>query len=482
MSKRRRKSRRRSSSKNQMGSSGNGPFSKLSKKVFRKTGMPLSRLIFVALGLIMIGGLIYYSVRERESTAETSEDLSTSIVTSNQSNAEKFLRAVSVPNDFPALSLPVRLEVLEEMISKCKSLLNEDTVYTSRVQEKLISLSALQCVTLSQAGIEAGPSLKELARMTALFSDTDSNYDSSMTLAFAYLTSLSFSYTPENYEAAFNAINQIDETTPGTNLKVSGCCSQAIQLFKLHQNDEKILELVDLFGRKLAANKEASISDAGFALLDYPIFAQFYKRPNNLVSSQTDNDNDYEMLKQAIKTPPQSPHTINVILKIPEQSLQDGNIEAANKMLAQVQTIISRCPERLRNDAEPKWQKLAKRIGLFEKPFVVDGSDAKGVTLKSNPNKQSVILFFSPTHPNSRQAVVTLNDSPIHEPWTTDFFAVPVKKLSEDGMASWQKKFPDITFLDYPTAKDWIEKSGMSHVPYQIILDKDDTVARVGKP
>lgn len=432
----------------------------------------------------MVVGLIYYTVRDDKSSSASLPDAPASQFEFGASEEQNFLNAVTIPKDFAKLSFPVRIEKLDGMIQHCRHLLTQDTQYHDKLREKLISLYALRCVLVAQSGVDPAAEIQELEKEIAQFVESEAEQETHhYLLAYVHMTLMAANPESEFYDKTMATINQIQESTPAPPPKVAGCYNSALRYFVGSKDKEAAADLLRLLGKKMVLAKEQGIKDYGLALQDYPNFSSFYQ--DNLVNRQVNDDSltrTLQLLEQIKRTPPKSTETYDLLLKLPEQFLQAGNLEVAKKILKQIDATAADANEVIKDYVTKKIEKSKTRIELMGNLFPLSGFDVRGIPIKGTKKEQTVIVFWNPDQKTSLEALVRVQDSRLYDQWSTELLLASVSELTADEIIEYKKQFSSFRFIDGPTSKNWVENSGVNDVPYAITLDQDGIVRRFATP
>ena len=459
-------------------------YKKLSDSVFTKTGLPLSRLLFTIIGILIVGGLIAYAFQANDKSSATAPGTPTSQFNSDDSEEQNFLDAGTLPSNFQILPLPVKLEKIDGMILHCRHLLNEDNNYTDEIKDKLISLHSFKCITMAQNNLAPNSAIKELEAIIPQVVETETERKKYRYLnAFVYLSSLASFPTAELYDNAISAINLIDETTPVLPSKTVGCYNVALTYYNKSNDKVAAAKLMQLLGSKMAMAKEVKIADMGLSLIDYPIFVEEVRE--SVLQREIDEGfiaRTNRLLGLIRKTPPKSESTYNVLLYLPEHYLQAGSVDIASKILVEIKSAVAGADERFRNKLQTKIERSAKRIALFGKPFPLFGSDVDGKPLRPTKKNKTVVLFWSPNHKEAYATLARLHDSSLYNEWDTQILTASTAELTPEKISSLRNRFSHFRFLDYPTSKEWISTVGVSAVPYLMTVNKNGIVERFSEP
>ncbi len=459
-------------------------YKKLSDKVFKSTGMPLSRLVSIVTGCLLIGGLILYVRFQGDDALPSSIEVPTSQFDSGKSEEQDFLSAVTIPADFAKSSLPVRIDRVDWMIERCTYLLNQKNNYSEKIEEKMLALLALKAVMMAESGLPPAQHLDLLKKRVVQSSGSSTQIDKHQYLVVVtYLTALASVPEAQIYDDAMEAIEAIQATTPVPPATAISCYNSCLKYYVNSVDKTASAALLRLMGEKLAISSEQRLSDLGLTLMDYPNFSYYYQDSFVQPKSGTKFENEtLQLLKQIQKTPPQSVKTYDLLLTVPEQYLQAGNAKVALKILDQFSSIASESNSKIRDNVLEKTERLTKRINLLGKRFPVSGVDVAGTTIEPSKKENTLIIFWDPDAEKAAEPLVRVADSRVFDRWSTSVFLVPVSELKVDEIVALKKNYPNFKVVDGPTAVDWIEKSGVNEVPYLLVLDQEGIVRRLNTP
>lgn len=459
-------------------------YRRMSDAVFAKTGIPLSRLLSISLVIALVGGLIYYVVKDGNGSVGTAVDAPVTQFDSGKSDFGNFVDAVTVPKDFSKFTYPERIEKLDAMIKNCRHLLTQKNQYADKLKEKLIALHALKCVLLAENGIDPTAEIRRLKNQAAQSAETEAQQDEyHYLLAYVDMATLANRRDDQLYDMAMASINAIRETSLVPPAQAAGC-ARAARIYFANSTDKAAAgKILKALGTKMLLAKEQKIKDIGLELLDHPNFFTYYE-DSSLGRTESDDylPKTIELLKQIQKTPPQSIETYNVLLDLPEQYLQAGNTIVAGRVLQQINAAAGDVNEVIRQYVLAKIQKVSTRIGLVGNPFPLAGLDVRGTPIEPLKKERTVVIFWNPDEKSSIDALVRVQDSRLYDRWSTELLLVPIAELLPDEIIVLKKKFPTFRFIDNSTSKRWLEISGVNRVPYAITLDGDGIVKRMSQP
>ena len=446
--------------------------------------MPLSRLISIGAGCLLIGGIALYIRYQDDQSQPSSIEVPNSQIDSGASEEQDFLAAVTIPPDFSKSSLPVRIDRVDWMIERCTYLLNQKNSYGVKIEEKMLALLALKAVMMAESGLAPDQHLDRLKKRVAQASSGSSEIDKHQYLVVVtYITALASLPEAKIYDDAMAAINGIQNTTPIPPATAISCYNSCLTYYVGSADKTAAAALLRLMGEKLSTSSQQRLSDLGLSLMDYPNFSYYYQdafvQPK---SGSKFEAKTFELLKQIQKTPPQSAKTYDLLLTVPEQHLQAGNEKVALKLLEQFTSISAQANSKIRDDVLEKVERLSKRINLLGKKFPVAGAEVTGDKIEPSNKENTIIVFWDPDGRESREALVRTADSRLFDRWTTAVYLASVSELTEKEIAGLKDRFPDFKVVDGPTSVDWMERSGVNEVPYLLLLNREGIVQRLATP
>ena len=459
-------------------------YKKLSDKVFKSTGMPLSRLLSIVTGILLIAGLIFYIRFQGDESLPSSIEVPSSQFESGESEEQDYLAAVTIPADFAQSSLPVRIDKVDWMIERCTYLLNQKNNYSEKIEEKMLSLLALKAVIMAESGLDPAQHLDLLKKRVAQSSGSLGQIDKHQyLLVVTYMTSLASAPEAEIYDGAVETIRAIQDTTPVPPATAIACYNACLKYYVNSADKAAAAKLLQLMGEKLAISEKQRLSDLGLTLIDYPNFSYYYQ--DSFIQPKSGSKFESEtlqLLRQIQETPPQSVKTYDLLLTVPEQYLQSGNAQVALKILDQFSSIASQSNAKIRDNVLEKVERLTKRINLLGRKFSIEGVDVTGANIKPLKKEKTVVIFWDPDVEESQEALVRVADSRLFDRWSTAVFLASVSELTVKEIAALKRRYPNFKVVDGPTAIQWIEKSGVNEVPYLLVLDQEGIVRRLSTP
>ena len=427
-------------------------YKKVSDNVFRATGMPLSRLLSFVVVFLLIVGLILYVRNTGDASLPSSIDAPTSQFDTGESDETDFLAAVTIPADFSKSSLPVRIDKVNWMIERCTYLLSQKSNYSEKIEEKMFALLALKAVMIAESGLEPTEHLDLFKKNVMQSSTAATQIDKHQyLLVVTYLTALAMCPEADIYDEAVEAVNGIQESTPVPVATAISCYNSCLKYYVNSIDKTASKNLLLLMGKKLTISNKQKLSDLGLSLMDYPNFSYYYQ--DSLVQPKSSTEFEVEtlrLLKQIQKTPPQSIKTYDLLLTVPKQYLQAGNVEVAVKVLDQFASIASQSNAEIRDKVLEKIKRLTKRVNLLGKEFPVSGVDVTGTSIELFKKESTLIIFLNPDQEASQEALVRIADSRLFNRWSTTVCLASVSELSDKQILTFKKKFPYFELVDLP--------------------------------
>jgi hypothetical protein len=459
-------------------------YKKASDAVFKLTGMALSRLLFLTVGFLLIGGLVFYVWYAGGESLPSSIEAPTAQFESGESQEQDFLTAVTIPANFAESSLPVRIDRVNWMIERCNHLLNQENDYSEKIEEKMLALLALKAVMMAESDLDPIPFLDSLKKRVAQFSSSAAQKDKHQyLLVVTYMTALATMPEADFYDDALEAINGIDASTPVPPATAISCYNSCLKYYVDSKDKTASSELLRQMGEKLAISDVQRLSDLGLTLIDYPNFSYYYQDSFSKPKSDVEFKKEtLQLLQQIQKTPPQSVKTYDLLLTVPEQYLQAGNKKVAVKILNQLTEVASESNSKIRDDVLEKLDRLTTRINLVGEHFSIAGVDVAGRAITPPKKKKTLLIFWDPDSASPHDALVRIADSRLFDRWSTAVFLAPVSEITVDEIFALKRKYPNFKITDGPTAIDWMQRSGVNDTPYLIILDSEGIVRRLNTP
>jgi len=456
-------------------SSRRSPYKKFSDTLFSKTGLPLPRLLMIIFGLLLLGASILYATRDDDTSSQ---------LKSRESEANDFIAATSIPQNFSRFSFPVQIEKLDQMIERCSHLLSKKKDYSVGGQEKLLAPFSLKAMAMSKNGLDPAPALELLQKNIDQISNSSVQKDAHQYLLVGtYMGVLAEAPESDCYTQAMAAISTIQETTPAQRHRAMFSFNSAMKYHRDSKDKDKSGKLVRFLGNRLRMARDQEISEYGFSLIDFTNYFQCYEdsiRQSNFFSKLESETT--QLMKQIKKTPPESARTYNVLMNVPEQHLQAGNKTVALKILDQLTATASSSPPRIRDRVLEKLAVQRTRINLLKRPFPLSGFDAAGSAISPPEKEQILILFFNPDGMKTESALQRVANSPLRKGWSTETYLASASELSTDELRRIKETYPTFIVVDRPTSEQWLEKSGIDQMPYLVRLDKESVVQRLSFP
>ena len=136
----------------------------------------------------------------------------------------------------------------------------------------------------------------------------------------------------------------------------------------------------------------------------------------------------------------------------------------------------------IRTKVDQSIDNIEKRISTLGKTVDLTGSSFGGSPLQLPNDKPTTLVFWRFGDKKSMEYLKTTANSSRFNPWGTNLL---VACLSEQPVEEFEKaahEFGRFTVLDYPASHRLGNEFALEFVPYQVSLDKDGTVIRLGAP
>ena len=458
----------------------------LSRKVFETTGFPISVLLkIVVISVVAIVGIsltVLYT--NAEPTGEISEQ--EAIETKRLTSEERFREVSQLPLGFSA-KLPVeKIGILKSKIEAGEALARSGGHYAERATDQLVLIYGTLCKLLDTEGLDSQKAYSRLAeiRQQALAAGNEERVASADFLRALLATSrLKRLNTETDFRFATDAVLNIRSKNLVQTDRVKRIYIEAIDLHDTSSEQASTEIFLSILGDKLVNSPVRAISNLGLNLKDHPKYAQYYaaidKQPYSTQESKLQFFN--ELFAKIEKAPPQSPKTYQVVTQLIDRLLNKSDATFAVTLTKRLGKAASMMSPKIKADVDLSINNIETRIASLGRTLDLSGSKSDGSPLKLPNGKPTTIIFWRFGDKESMKHIRMVANSERFDTWETNVLMAGLSPLSEEQFTKAEDIIGRRTILDNATSSRLGTEIGIDLVPYQVSLDKDGKVIRLGK-
>ena len=459
----------------------------LSTKAFEATGIPLISLLKIGALLVVVllgsGLAVLYINAEHDGEVSRIEGGESKRLTSDKQLLEDNER----PADFAQKHPFEKIHLLKSKIVAGEELAKSDSPYAERATDQLVLIYGTLCQLQDLEGIGSQESYARLAELRQQASAAGNGERVGMAdffRAFAATNRLFRSTERADFHFAADAVLKIDSKELVNTEHANLLYRDAIKLHDTSSKQGSTAIYLSILGEKFYGSPVRAISNLGLKLKDHVNYDRYYAAIDKLPDTTRESKLQFynEMIAEIQKNPPQSPITYRVIFRLIDRlvSSSDANIAATlTKRLAKAASMMS--PE-IRARVDQSIKNIERRIATLGKTVDLSGSKFDGSPLRLPNDRPTTLVFWRLGDEESTDYIQLLANSDRFDPWETNVLMASLAPLSEKELGSAEELNGKFTVLDNATSRRMGIDIGIDLVPYQVSLDKDGKVIRLGDP
>ncbi len=464
-----------------------GFFASIPQRVLLLTGFRLGDLLKAGAVLLVAIVGIRYVVLSTDADAENKSSNS-GVVKSLGPTDEGKLRGVSqLPSDFSSLQPVERLGILNSKIAIAEDLAKSDGEFADPAIEQLIFLYGVRCNIEETEGMAPEQTYRKMAGLRqAAFSAGNSKRVGQLDFlrALAATARLSHRADRADFRFASDAILNLESENLVNVNEVTKLFLYALDVQKKSPDKASAEIYLSLLGDKFAGSPEPSIVNLGRSLKDYPKYVTFYEAAMELPdSSREARLKLYKDMFAAVEdSPPRSVATYKIIVQLTDRLVNRSEVDTARILIERISKSAENADPAIRVLVDESIENIKKRVAALGSKVDLTGSKHDGSPLQLPNSKPTTIVFWRPSVSASAEHVTNLAESNLYDQWNSNVLVVAQSELTDDHLKRVAKQISKFTIVDNATSKRLTKHFGIDLVPYQVAVDKNGVVLRLGAP
>ena len=462
-----------------------GFFASIPVRVFNLTGFRLGALLkygaVLLVAVIGIASAIFYTEAEVERNSSNS-----SIVKSQELTDQEKLHTVSQLPEYFSEMLPVeQLGILKSKIEIGEVLAKSDGEFADKATEQLVSLYGIRCSLEESEGIDSNQTYRRMAglRQEAIAAG---NKERAATLDFlralAATNRLNRRAEKSDFRFAADAILNLDSSNLVKVNEARKLFVYVLNLLETLPDTDSTKLLISVASDKLSESPELEVSNLGRGLADYTNYSRYYRASKEFPStSREERLKLYKDLFEVVEdSPPQSAATYKIIVQLLDRLVNRSEVDIARTLIDRLSKVASTVDPKIKIRVDRSLANIRMRTSVLGKKVTLSGSSYDGSPLQLSNGKPTTLLFWRPTDVESAKHIELLASSGRFDQWNSNVLFASQSKLTEKGLNFLVNSLSSFTVLDNETAKRLAEDFAIDLMPYEVSLDKDGTVVRLG--
>ena len=461
--------------------------SKFKKKVFRSTGISFDNLMkacaFLVIAVVGIGLTVLYTNADQASEVSGIEVVESKQLTGD----EQFVEVSELPQDF-ASKLPVeRIDILKSKIKAGEELAQSGGHYAQRATEQLVFLYGALCYLEESQEVDSKKSyerLDELRQQALAEGDEQRVAITDFLRVSAATIRLKRRTEQADFRFATDAVQNLDSKNFVNAGQVKKLYDDAIGLHDTSSKQDSTAIFLSTLGDKLVDSPDAKISSLGLSLKDHPKYAAYYAAIDKPPYTTRESKLGFfrKLVAEIEKAPPQSLKSYQVVFQLLDRLVNRSDVLFAGTLAKRLRETTSMINPTIRTKVGQSIDHLEKRISTLGKTVDLTGSTFDGSPLKLPNGKPTTLVFWRSGNMKSMKYLKSTANSSRFNPWGTNLLVACLSQQPVEEFEKVAQEFGRFTVLDYPTSRRLGNEFALEFVPYQVSLDKDGTVIRLGAP
>ena len=173
--------------------------------------------------------------------------------------------------------------------------------------------------------------------------------------------------------------------------------------------------------------------------------------------------------------------TYRIVFLLNDRLINKSEGHLAGTLVKRLGKAASMADPTMKANIDAAIQNIETRISSLGKAVDLSGSDFTGEQLQL-PNDKPTLLFWRKDVQKSIQHIKTIASSERFNPWGTNVLVVCISPQPAEVLAAVAEGIGKFTVLDNATSSRLVSTFAIDLVPYQVLLDKDGQVIRLGSP
>ena len=457
------------------------------RRFHRQTGFSFDHLIkgfaFLLIVLVGIGLTVFYTNAEQANKVSGIEGVEAKRLT----DGEQFVAVSELPNDFPS-KIPVeKIDILESKIAIGEKLVSAEGQYVQRAVDQLVFLYGALCQLQESEGIDSN---KSYQRMAELRQQAIEEGNQRRVAVADYLCAISAtkrlkrSSEQADFRFAADFILKLDSKNMVQAEEIKKLYVEAIELHDTSSQQANTAILLSTLGDKLIDSDEREVSNIGLRLKDHARYAPYYAAIDALPYTTRETKLDFfrKLLEEIEKAPPQSLQTYQVVFQLVDRLTNKSDAFFSGTLTKRLKKATSKVDERIKEQVDYSIKKAETRIAWLGKTADLSGSDFNGSPLQLPNGKPTTLVFWRFGDMKSMEYLKSTANSSLLNPWETNLLVACLSQQATEEFEELGQKLGRFTVLDYPTSRRLGDEFAVEFIPYQVSMDKDGKVVRLGQP
>lgn len=457
------------------------------RRFHRQTGFSFDHLIkgfaFLLIVLVGIGLTVFYTNAEQANKVSGIEGVEAKRLT----DGEQFVAVSELPNDFSS-KIPVeKIDILESKIAIGEKLVSAEGQYVQRAVDQLVFLYGALCQLQESEGIDSN---KSYQRMAELRQQAIEEGNQRRVAVADYLCAISATKRLKrrselaDFRFAAEFVLKLDSKNLVKAEEINKLYLEAIELHDTSSEQANTAILLSTLGDKLIDSDEREVSNIGLRLKDHARYARYYAAIDELPYTTRESKLEFfrELIGEIEKAPPQSLKAYQVVFQLIDRLANKSDAFFAGTIVNRLREATSSVDANIKSQIDYSINNIETRIAWLGKTADLSGSDFKGSPLQLPNGKQTTLVFWRYGDVKSMTYLKSIATSSRFNPWGTNLL---VACLSQQDIKKYEKVGQEVgrfKVLDYPTSRRLGDEFAIEFVPYQVTLDKDGVVTRIGQP
>ena len=457
------------------------------RRFHRQTGFSFDHLIkgfaFLLIVLVGIGLTVFYTNADEAKKVSGIEG----VEAKQLSDGEQFVEVSELPNDFPS-KIPVeKIDILESKIAIGEELISSGGQYAQRAADQLVFLYGALCQLQESEGIDSQKSYERLAELRQQAIE-EGNQTRVAVADYLCVISATKRLKRRSERADFHFAADFVLKMNSKNLvkaeEINKLYVEAIELHDTSSEQANTAILLSTLGDKLIDSDEREVSNIGLRLKDHARYARYYAAIDEPPYTTRESKLEFfrELLVEIEKAPPQSLEAYQVVFQLIDRLANKSDAVFAGTLTNRLRKATSTVDASIKEQVNHSINKAETRIAWLGKTADLSGSDFEGAPLQLPNGKQTTLVFWRFGDTKSMKYLTSTANSSRFNPWGTNLL---VACLSQHALEEFEKLGQELgrfTVLDYPTSRRLGDEFAVEFIPYQVSMDKDGKVVRLGQP
>jgi len=460
---------------------------KLDKRFFRATGFAFTSLIktgaILVVGAIGIGLTVLYV--NNEQAAKPSGGVE-GVAETRLTSEEQFLAVSQLPEGFSQKQPVEKIDILQAKIEVGEALMRSGGKYAERATDQLLLIYGTLCKMQELEGLNAQKSYGRLSeiRQQALAEGNDPRVAAAdFHRALAATSRLERLNERTDFRFATDAVLNLKGRNLVNAAQVFELYSDAIELHDNSAEQDNTAIFISILADKLLDSPVSDVSNMGLSLKDHAKYSLYYKAVDKHTYSNRESKLEFYngLFAKIEQAPPQSPKTYKVVMRLIDRLVNETDASFASSLTKRLGKAASMVSPNVKADVDQSISNIETRIALLGTTIDLSGSKSNGSPLQLPNGKPTTLVFWKFGNETSMEHIRILGRSERFDSWNNNVLVASIAPLDEQQFTQAEDYISKLTILDNVTSLRMGTELGIDTVPYQVSLDKDGKVIRLGR-